>query len=158
MPWGRYPAQPERRENLPSSEESLPGLHHKECPQIHPAESLHATANAPLHQRSAMIHVKNTHSSLSKHRDKPRSDRGSKDKESSKSLWKHAASPSQRPSSTEQAEKELHLEGPFWTFNASCQSQHSSPSRHLSETDNQASFVGPNSTSTPNKTEGGPHV
>ena len=101
---------------------------------------------------------KDSHSSSSKHRDKSHSNRGSKDKESSKSPWKCAASPSQRPSSTEWAVKEPHLEGPSLTFNASSQSLHSSPSRHLSETDDQASFVGPNSTSTPNKTEGGPCV
>ena len=79
-------------------------------------------------------------------------------RESSKSPWKHAASPPQRPSSTEHAEKEPHLEGPSQTFNASSHSWHISPSRHLSETDDQASFVDPNSTSTPNKTESGPCI
>ena len=104
------------------------------------------------------MHEKDSHSSSSKHWDKPCSDRGSKDKESSKSPQKCAASLSQRPSSTKQAEKEPCLKGPSQTFNASYQSWHSSPSRHLSETDNQASFVGPNSTSTPNKTESGPCI
>ena len=101
---------------------------------------------------------KDSHGSSFKHWDKPYSDMGSKDKESSKTPQKHVASPSQRPSSTEWAEKEPNLKVPSLTFNASSQSWHSSPSRHLSETDDQASFVGPNSTSTPNKTEGGPHV
>ena len=55
---------------------------------------------------------KDSHSSSSKHRDKPCSDRGSKDKESSKSPQKHVSSLSQRLSSTEWAEKEPHLEGP----------------------------------------------
>ena len=100
---------------------------------------------------------KDSHGSSSKHWDKPRSNRGSKDKESSKSLWKCVASPSQRTSSTEQAEKEPYLEGPSQTFNASSPSQHTSPSRHLSETDDQA-FMGPSSTSTPSKTEGGPCI
>ena len=61
MPQGMCPAQPARRENLPSPEESLPGLHHQECPQTHPAESLCAMANAPLHPRHAMICVKKIH-------------------------------------------------------------------------------------------------
>ena len=101
------------------------------------------------------MHEKDSHSSSSKHQDKPHSNKGSKEKESSKTLWKCVASLPQRPSSTEQAEKEPCLEGPSLTFNASSQSWHSSPSRHLSETDDQASFVGPNSTSTPNKAEVG---
>ena len=61
MPQGRCPAQPARRENLPSPEESLPGLHHQKRPQTHPAESLCTMANAPLHARSAMICVKKIH-------------------------------------------------------------------------------------------------
>ena len=56
----------------------------------------------------------------------------------------------------EWAEKEPHLKGPSLTFNASSQSRHSSPSRHLIKTDDQASFVDPNSTSTSSKTGGGP--
>ena len=101
---------------------------------------------------------KNSPGSSSKHQDKPHSDRGSKDKESSKTPQKHVVSPSKMPPSTEWAEKEPCLREPYLTFNASSQSQHCSPSRHLSETDDQASFVGPNSTSTSNKTEGGPCV
>ena len=101
---------------------------------------------------------KDSHGSSSKHQDKSRSDKGSKDKESSKTPWKCVVSLPQKPSSTEWAGKEPCLNGPSLTFNASSQSWHSSPSRHLSETDDQASFMGPNSTSTPNKTGGAPYV
>ena len=91
---------------------------------------------------------KDSHGSSSKYQDKPCSNKGSKDKESSKTPQKCAVSLPQRPPSTEWAEKEPHLQGPSLTFNASSQSWHSSPSRHLSEADDQASFMGPNSTST----------
>ena len=121
-------------------------------------KSLHHSKCSPTSKEHHNTCDKDSHSSSSKHQDKPHSDRGSKDKESSKTPWKCAASLSQRLSSTEWAEKEPHLKGPSLTFNASSQSWHSSPSRHLSETDDQASFVGLNSTSTPNKTEGGPRV
>ena len=150
---GEAPSSTSKEGELPSPEESLPRLHHQERPQTHPTESLHTMANAPLHRRSTMIRVKYSHSSSSKHLDKPHSDGGQQ-----KIPWKCVASPSQRPSSTEWAEKEPHLKGPSWIFNASSHSRHSSPSRHLSETDDQASFMGPNSTFTPNKTEGGPRV
>ena len=99
---------------------------------------------------------KDSHSSSSKHQDKPHSDRVSKDKESSKTSWKCVVSPPQRPSSTEWAEKEPCLGEPSLTFNASSQSQHSSPSRYLSE--RQPFFPGPQQHLYSNKTEGGPCI
>ena len=93
--------------------------------------------------------TKDSHSSSSKHRDKSHSDRGSKDKESSKSPQKCAASPPPMSSSTTQVEKEPHLEGPSLAFCASFQSH------QLSQTDDQFSFVCPTNTSTPNKMESG---
>ena len=84
-------------------------------------------------------HDKDSHSSSSKHWDKPR-----KDKENSKSPHKCTASPAQG-SSTMWTEKEPHLEEPPVAFNAS------SRSHHLSESDQQLSFC-PTSASTPSKT------
>ena len=139
---GKSPQAPSPRKSTDSP--SRKSSHHDKC--------------SPTSKEHHDTHEKDSHSSSSRHWDKPCSDRGSKNKESSKSLQKHVASLSQRPSSTEWAEKEPHFKRASQTFNASSQSWHSSPSRNLSKTDNQASFVGPNSTSTPNKTEGGPHV
>ena len=87
---------------------------------------------------------KDSHSSSSKHRDKPH-----KDKENSKSLCKCMASPGQG-FSTMWAEKEPCLKEPLMVFNASSQSH------HLSESDEQLSFSWLTSASTPSKTSGGP--
>ena len=66
-------------------------------------------------------------------------------------------SPTQWPSSTERVRKEPCLEEPSLTLSVNSKGHHQSPSKCLNETDDQASFVGPTSTSTPNKTRGGPH-
>ena len=97
-------------------------------------------------------HEKGSHSLSVKHKDKPRSDRSSKDKEGNKSHWKHPMSLPQQLSSTERAGKEPHLEEPSWTLSVNSEGCHQSPSRCLGEMDDKASFVGPTSTSIPNKT------
>ena len=99
---------------------------------------------------------KDSHSSSLKHKDKPDSDRSGKDKEGDKSLWKCPMSPSQWLPSTERVRKEPHLEETSLTVSVNSEGHHQSPSKYLSEMDDQASFVGPTSTSTPNKTGGGP--
>ena len=88
---------------------------------------------------------KDSHSSSSKHRDKPH-----KDKENSKSPHKCPASPAQR-SSTTWAEKEPQLEEPPMVFHTS------SRSHHLSESDEQLFFSCLTSASTPSKRTGRPH-
>ena len=101
-------------------------------------------------------HEKDSHSSSLKHKDKPHSDRSGKDKEDNKSPQKCPMSLPQWLSSTERAGKEPHLEEPSQTLSVNSEGCHLSPSRCLSETDDQVSFVGPTSTSTSNKTGGGP--
>ena len=103
------------------------------------------------------MHEKDSRCSSCKHRDKPCSERSSKDKESSKCPQKYAIS-LQGLSSKERAGKEPYIEKPSHTFNASSQNYHRSPSRYLNETDDQGSFMGPTSTSTPNKIDGGLHL
>ena len=66
-----------------------------------------------------------------------------------KSPQKHTASPPQKLSSTAQAEKEPHPEGPPQVFCASSQSH------QLSKSDDQFSFTCSTSASTPNRTESG---
>ena len=64
-------------------------------------------------------------------------------------------SPLQWPSFTERERKGLHLEEPSLTLSVNSEGCQQSPSKCLSKTDDQASFTGPASTSTPNKTESG---
>ena len=96
---------------------------------------------------------KDLHSSSLKCKDKSCSDRSGKDKEGDKSPWKHPMSLPQGLSSTE---REPHLEEPSLTLSVNSEGCHQSPSKCLSEMDDQASFMGPTSTSTLNKTGGGP--
>ena len=109
-------------------------------------KSLCCNKHSPSSKEHHGSHDKDSHSS--KHQDKFRSEGG-------KSPWKHAASPPhatsppQKPSSTAQAEKEPHLEGPPQVFRASSQSH------QLSESDDQFSFSCPTSASTPNRTDSG---
>ena len=88
---------------------------------------------------------KDSHSSSSKHQDKPH-----KDKENSKFQCKCTASPAQG-SSTTWAEKEPWLEEPSMVLHIS------SRSHHFSELDEQLSFSCPTSASTPSKTTSRPH-
>ena len=99
---------------------------------------------------------KDSHSLSLKHKDKPHSDRSGKDKEGIKSLRKHPMSLPQQLPSTERVRKEPCLEETSLTVSVNSEGHHQSPSKCLSETDDQASFMGPTSTSTPNKTGGGP--
>ena len=140
MPQGRHPAQPARRENLPSPEEGPSPKRSTDSPSR--KSSCHSK-HFPTSKECHDMCEKDSQGSSSKHLDKPCSDRSSKDKESSKTLRKYEVSPSQMPSSTEWAEKQPYLEGPSLNFNASFQSRHSSRSRILSETDDQASFGAP---------------
>ena len=87
---------------------------------------------------------KDSHSSSSKHWEKPR-----KEKEDSKSQCKCPASPVQG-SSTTWAEKEHRLKGHPMVFNAS------SRSHQLSKSDEQLFFSGPTSASIQSKTTGRP--
>ena len=103
-------------------------------------KSLHCNKHSPPSKECHGSHNKDSHGS--KHQDKSCS-------ESSKSLWKCAASPPQKLSCTTWVEKEPHLEGPPLVFHASSQSH------QLSESDNQFSFTGPTSALTPNRTESG---
>ena len=66
-------------------------------------------------------------------------------------------SPLQWPSSTERTGKEPHLEEPSLTISVNSEGHHQSPFKGLSETDDQASFMGSTSTLTPNKAGGGLH-
>ena len=56
-------------------------------------KSLHHHKCSPPSKEPHGTHDKDSHGSSSKHRDQSHSDKGSKEKESSKSLWKHATSP-----------------------------------------------------------------
>ena len=60
-PQGRCPVQPARMENLLNPEGSLSGPSHQRHLQTLQAESLCATTNAPLYQKSAMAPVTKTH-------------------------------------------------------------------------------------------------
>ena len=108
-------------------------------------KSSHHNKHSPTSKECHGTCDKDSHGSSSKHWDESHSDTGSKDKDCSKSPQKCAASPLQMSSSPTQVDKEPHMEVP-------------SLSHKLSETDDQFSFVFPTSTSTPNKTESGPHA
>ena len=107
---------------------------------------------SPLSKECHGTHDKDSHGSSSKHWDKSCSERGSKDKDCSKSLLKCAVSLLQMSPSATWAEKESHIEVPSLAF---C---NSSKSHQLSKTDDQFSFIYPTSTSTPNKMESGLHA
>ena len=106
---GEVPSSTSKNGDLPKATGSLgrKSFHHKCSP---PLEEYHGSCN------------KDSHSSSSKHRDKPH-----KDEENGKSPHKCTASPVQG-SSTMQAEKEPHLKEPPIAFNASSQSHHLSES------------------------------
>ena len=104
-------------------------------------------------------HDKESHSVSSKHKDKPhndRSDKHSSDKEDRKSPHKCCMSPPPWPSSTERVWKECCMDDPTQTSSANTNTHHQCPSRCMSETDDQSSFIAPASTSTPNKIGNGP--
>ena len=127
---------------VPANSPSRKSSHHSKC--------------SPPSKEQCDKCEKDSHSLSLKCKDKPCSDRSSKEKEGDKSPRKHPMSLPQQPSSTERAGKESCLEEPSWTLSVNSQGHYQSPSRCLSEMDDQASFVGPTSTSTPNKTRGEP--
>ena len=99
-------------------------------------------------------HDKESHSTSSKHKDKSHSDKSSKhnyDKEANRSLHKHHMSLPPQPSSSERAGKECCLEDTTQTSSTDMCTHPQSPSKCMSETEDQSSFTTPSSTSIPNK-------
>ena len=99
-------------------------------------------------------HDKESHSMSSKHKDKSHSDRSSKhssNKEGNKSPCKCCMSPPPCPASTERAWKECHMDDPTPTLSTNMHTCPQSPSKCMSETEDQSSFAAPSSTFTLNK-------
>ena len=103
---------------------------------------------------------KESHSTFSKHKDKSHSDRSSKhssNKEGNKSPCKHCMSLPPQPASTERALKECCMDDPTLTSSANIHTHPQSPSKCMSMTEDQPSFITTSSTSTPNKIGSGLH-
>ena len=100
-----------------------------------------------------------SHSVSSKHKskDSDRSSKHSSNKEGNKSPCKCHMFLVPQPTSTERASKECCMDDPTSTSSANMHTHPQSPSKCMSETEDQSSFAAPSSTSTPNKIGSGPH-
>ena len=125
-----------------------------------PPDSTSKKKSSSSHSKSSLgvkeWHNKESHSSSFKHKDKLHGDKSSKhgsDKEATKSPHKHRMPPPSQPLSTERVGKEHRLEDTIQTPSADTCRHPPSPSKCMSESEDQTSFAPPppSSTSTPNK-------
>ena len=127
-------------------------------------DSTSSKKSSSSHSKSSLRvkewHEKESHSRSSKHKDKLCGDKSSKhssDKDATKSSRKCRMSPPSQPSSTERAGKECHLGDTIQTLSTDTCGHPQSPSKCMSESEDQVSFTPTSSTSTPNKIGSIPH-